>query len=253
MNWPIYTCAAMKRHSIRHNDQFIDYEITHRPAVTRRIHLEIDEAGELKVVAPKRMSRRAIQKTLQQRASHVARFLVRARSRQQDLVEFRYVSAERHLFMGQSYPLEIREQGGKRSSVVLSDGQILMKVPELTEERVRRTLANWYRQRAQQLFSARLDFYSQAATWTGGQAPPMRLRLMKRTWGSCSSKGMITLNPHLVKAPPECIDYVIAHEICHLKEHNHGKSFYALQEQLYPAWRASKTRLHNNGHIYLHM
>jgi predicted metal-dependent hydrolase len=80
----------------------------------------------------------------------------------------------------------------------------------------------------------------------------MRLRLMKKTWGSCSAKGVITLNPHLVKAPPQCIDYVIAHEICHLKEHNHGKGFYALQDQLYPDWREAKAHLRDKGHIYLH-
>ena len=80
----------------------------------------------------------------------------------------------------------------------------------------------------------------------------MRLRRMKRTWGSCSSQGLITLNPHLVKAPPVCIDYVIAHEICHLREHNHGKAFYALQEQLFPGWRAAKELLAARGHIFLH-
>ena len=72
-------------------------------------------------------------------------------------------------------------------------------------------------------------------------------------WGSCSSKGVITFNLHLVKAPPECIDYVVAHEVCHLREHNHGKAFYALQEKLYPRWREAKARLKAEGHIYLHL
>jgi predicted metal-dependent hydrolase len=80
----------------------------------------------------------------------------------------------------------------------------------------------------------------------------MRLRLMKRTWGSCSVSGVITLNPHLVKAPPECIDYVVAHEICHLREHNHGKAFYALQQQLYPGWKAAKDKLQRQAHVFLH-
>lgn len=81
--------------------------------------------------------------------------------------------------------------------------------------------------------------------------PAMRLRWMKRTWGSCSASGVITLNPHLVKAPPACIDYVIAHEVCHLEEHNHGKAFYALQERLCPDWRESKAALAAKSHLYL--
>jgi predicted metal-dependent hydrolase len=127
-----------------------------------------------------------------------------------------------------------------------------MTLQESTHDRVKTKLENWYRQQARQLFAERLAVYGQTAHWIGEEPPPMRLRRMKRTWGSCSSKGVITLNPHLVKSPPECIDYVIAHEVCHLREHNHGKDFYALQEQLFPGWRAAKTHLQTRGHIYLH-
>jgi len=243
----------MKRYSLSNDEQIIKYEIGHRPTVTRRIHLEINKGGDLQVIAPKRMSRRAIHKTLQQRAHHVARFLIKARARQQDLPEYFYSNGEKHLFMGRRYPLEILQRQGKRGKVSLADDRILVMVPETTQDKVRGMLENWYRQRAQQHFAERLTVYSRAAPWTEGEPPPMRLRRMKRTWGSCSSKGVITLNPHLVKAPVECIDYVIAHEICHLREHNHGKAFYVLQEQLYPGWREAKTRLGNNGHIYLHV
>ena len=243
----------MKRYTISNEDQFIHYEIRHRPAVTRRIHLEINKEGDLRVIAPRRMSRRAIHKTLQRRAHHVARFLIKARARQRDQPEFLYTSGEKHLFMGRHYPLEILQRHGKPVTVSLTDERIQVMVPESTHDRVRNKLENWYRQRAQQHFAERLAGYSQAAPWTSGESPPMRLRRMKRTWGSCSSKGVITLNPHLVKAPKECIDYVIAHEVCHLREHNHGKAFYALQERLYPGWRDAKAHLVNKGHIYLHM
>jgi len=247
----LFLCStlSMERHSIRYNDQLIDYEIAHRPAVTRRIHLEINDEGELRVVAPRRMSRRAINSTLQERAPHVARFLLRARARQRDLPELLYVSGEEHLLMGSRYPLELLE---RRGSVCLGAERIQVSVPHATRDTVRESLRGWYRQQAQQLFAERLAVYSQAAAWIRGHPPPMRLRRMKRTWGSCSSKGVITLNPQLVKAPPECIDYVIAHEVCHLKEHNHGKVFYALQEQLYPPWREAKDHLRTRGHIYLH-
>jgi predicted metal-dependent hydrolase len=242
----------MKRYTIYNNDWLIDYEILHRPAVTRRIHLEINKEGDLRVIAPKRMSRRAIHKTLQQRAGHVARFLIKARARQRDLPEYLYASGEKHLFMGRAYPLEILECNGKRGTVSLIDERIQLMVPEPAPDSIRNKLEQWYRQRAQQHFAERLAVYSQAAPWTEGESPPMRLRRMKRTWGSCSSKGVITLNPHLVKAPAECINYVIAHEVCHLREHNHGKAFYALQEQLYPGWREAKALLTARGHIFLH-
>ena len=243
----------MKQIRVKDNDQLIDYEILHRPRVTRRIHLEINDDGDLRVIAPRRMSRRAINKALQQKSDHVARFLIKARARQRDLPAYSYTSGELHLFMGRRYPLDVLECRGKRGTVRLTDERIQVMVPETTRDSVRNKLGNWYRQQAQQHFAERLAVYSQDAPWTEGELPSMRLRRMKRSWGSCSSKGMITLNPHLVKAPAESIDYVIAHEVCHLREHNHGKAFYRLQEQLYPGWREAKTHLVEQGHLYLHM
>src|SRR5690606_33372808 len=73
--------------------------------------------------------------------------------------------------------------------------------------------------------------------------PPMRILTMQTQWGSCSPNGRITLNPHLVKAPRECIDYVILHELCHIAEHNHSERFYRLMNQVMPKWEKTKERL----------
>jgi len=245
------TLKEYKIKPLQYNDQLIEYQIHHRPAVTRRIHLELNEDGSLLIIAPRRMSRLAIHKTLQQRVSHVARFLVDARSRLLERPVHRYVSGEEHLFLGQNHPLVVIEEPGKRGGVDLIDGQIRVTAPHARAQAISNKLIRWYRQQARQHFSSRLELISTAAFWTKGHAPPVRLRKMKRTWGSCSAEGVITLNTHLVKAPPECIDYVIAHELCHLQEHNHGKAFYALQEQLFPGWREAKAHLKTRAHIYL--
>jgi predicted metal-dependent hydrolase len=74
---------------------------------------------------------------------------------------------------------------------------------------------------------------------------------MKKQWGSCSPRGNILLNPHLVKAPRECIDYVILHELCHLKEHNHSPEFYRLLNQLMPDWKQIKAKLDGMAELLL--
>ncbi len=245
---------TLKKYQIKplqYNDQLIEYQVQHRPAVTRRIHLELNEDGGLRIIAPRRMSRRAIHKTLQQRVSRIARFLADARTKLRERPVYRYISGEQHLFLGQNHPLEVVEEPGQRGSVDLVNGQIRVIAPDVRAEAISNRLIRWYGQQARRHFNSRLELISESASWTNGQAPAMRLRKMKRTWGSCSAAGVITLNPHLVKAPPECIDYVIAHELCHLREHNHGKAFYALQEQLFPGWRAAKTHLQTRAHIYL--
>jgi hypothetical protein len=65
-------------------------------------------------------------------------------------------------------------------------------------------------------------------------------------WGSCTVDGTILLNPRLVTAPTHCVDYVILHELCHLKHHDHTKAFYRLLGTVCPGWQRSKERLERN-------
>lgn len=78
--------------------------------------------------------------------------------------------------------------------------------------------------------------------------PTLKLRFMKTRWGSMSSNNIITLNVNLIKAPIECINYVIFHEFCHIKHQNHGKNFYKLQEKFVPNYKEIKKEL-NSWHL----
>ncbi len=67
-------------------------------------------------------------------------------------------------------------------------------------------------------------------------------------WGSCTKDGTIFLNPLLIQVSPRCIEYVIAHELCHLVVHNHGPEFYRLLDRAMPDWRERKRRLELQNH-----
>jgi predicted metal-dependent hydrolase len=173
-------------------------------------------------------------------------------SRQQELPRRDYSNGETHWYLGENYPLEIVAARGGRGSVSLLEGHIRINAADRSPQAIKQQVVKWYRQQAGLHFSARIDAIAKNAAWTAGQAPPIRLRKMKRTWGSCSAKGMITLNPRLIKTPPACIDYVIAHELCHLEEMNHSKAFYTLQQSLCPQWREARTHLRAQAHVYMH-
>lgn len=103
-------------------------------------------------------------------------------------------------------------------------------------EALTRDLNLWYREQAQRLFEERLPLACQRFPET--LAPPeLRLRRMRRRWGSCTRSGRITLNTELVKLPLDVIDYVIVHELCHLFEFNHSPRFYQLVAQVMPDWK----------------
>ena len=95
---------------------------------------------------------------------------------------------------------------------------------------------------AKNIFHERLQSVLPKATWAEG-IPSFRIMTMKKQWGSCSTKGTLMLNPHLVKASKECIDYVITHELCHITHKKHDKKFTKLMESKIPHWEKVKEKL----------
>jgi predicted metal-dependent hydrolase len=116
--------------------------------------------------------------------------------------------------------------------------------------KIRSVLNDWYRQRARDVFAQRLAVIAEPLQWIH-ELPPLRLQFMSRQWGSCSPAGRITLNPWLVRAPREAIDYVLLHELCHLKHHNHSRAFYSMLDRHMPNWRKVKGLLDERAEEYL--
>jgi predicted metal-dependent hydrolase len=239
----------MQRLSIKTPSGPLEYTITHRPRVTKRLHMELDEKGGLVVVAPRHWSKRHINATLSQNTYRVERFVVRAR--QQQLAPLKYVHGEEHLYLGIRYPLMILTAEGRQTNVVFTGREIRIEIRKDSKADVRMVLQGWYRQQAQKVLHERFQFIKERAPWAKGRSIPLKLRKMKRTWGNCSSKDLIKLNTHLIKADLPVIDSVIAHELCHLEQMNHGKKFYILLESLNPDWRRDRNHLRVEGNVYL--
>ncbi|WP_373443252.1 YgjP-like metallopeptidase domain-containing protein [Legionella pneumophila 130b] len=110
-----------------------------------------------------------------------------------------------------------------KPQVKLVRGQLQIIASRNIEHR-RQLLSDWYKQKAFEVFSKRLDQLLSTAPWIK-ECPSINLRAMRSRWGSCAVNGKITLNTHLIKAPIACIDYVILHELCHHFEHNHSDKF----------------------------
>jgi predicted SprT family Zn-dependent metalloprotease len=117
-------------------------------------------------------------------------------------------------------------------------GELIVETGDPT--RAERLIADWYQRQAAQIFSQRLTVCFERVRAWGVAYPTLRVRRMKTRWGSCTGHGAITLNSRLVELPVDLIDYVILHELCHLREMNHGPRFYALLEGVCPTWKAQR-------------
>lgn len=157
--------------------------------------------------------------------------------------ERRFVSGETHVYLGRQYRLKVAKASvsdvkliGRYFRVQHSDPGDSSGISDL--------LRDWYVRHALALFTARVDHWlSECWALSLPEPPTLLVRPMTRRWGSCSKKGTITLNVDLVKVPLIYIDYVIVHELCHLKIHNHSPAFYRLLTRCMPDWRQRKERL----------
>lgn len=149
---------------------------------------------------------------------------------------------ETHYVLGEPLILHCRDDKGVD---VLLQGH-----PDDRSEAIEKRVMTWYRQQARQLFRERHQLWSARLESLGLSESSVEPRLMKRRWGSCRSNGRITINTHLIKYPLECVDTVIVHELCHLKEFNHSKRFYQLMDTAMPGWRRWDAMLNDLSQQY---
>ncbi len=238
-----------KKRFIEIKDNKIPYTLVR----TRRrtIGITIDINGEVKVSAPLRVSERQIKEILHKKADWIARKLNEVTEKNSNITCRQFVSGESLPYLGKEYVLEIEEKDLPRARVSLDGGVLYVSIaPGLSSEsrkqEIQEALIKWYRQRFSEVVKERIEKYSSRVN-----AAPNRVVIkdQKTIWGSCSKKGNINLNWKLVMAPPDIIDYVIVHELCHLKFMNHSKDFWGLVQSVIPDYNERRKWLRENGHM----
>jgi hypothetical protein len=154
----------------------------------------------------------------------------------------RYVGGETHLFLGRHYRLKIIKQNNEEVKLKGAYFYVMTPDPDNTQK-IKDLLDKWYKDHARTVFSLRLEECYKRAKKLNVPFPDISLRKMSRRWGSCSKAGDILLNTALVKASVYCIDYVIMHELCHLKVHSHDNGYFRLLSKYMPDWERRKDRL----------
>lgn len=160
---------------------------------------------------------------------------------QRKIYQKEYASGESFLYLGRQYKLVV--QRSKENKVSLAKGVLMVHTTKSTRDRkyTKKLLRGWYDQKTNKIFHDRYkDISSEFAL---GFVPQLVIREMPRRWGSFLDKNTMILNPKLIHASKDCIDYVIIHELCHIWYKNHDKNFYKLLKNKYPTWKKVKDKL----------
>ncbi len=238
------------RGALRYGDRSIAYSIVFAPSLVGKVRIHVHPNAEVEVEAPAETAESEISKAVQRRARWISKQLERAAEAQSFRLKREYVSGETHFYIGRRYQLKVDLSKKSAGQVRLKGGKIVVASRSSDPAAIRRRLRGWYLERGAEYFERRLDIVAASVAWLP-QSPGLKLIPMKKQWGSCSPDGKIHLNPSLIRAPSDCIDYVITHEICHLRERNHGNRFYDLLSQAMPNWEHVKARLDGMAELLL--
>lgn len=156
--------------------------------------------------------------------------------------ERQMVSGESHYYMGRRYRLALVESGSKSEVVLRNRSTIALYTRgELTAEQRERVLQRWYRERLNELVPPLLDKWQKAL---GVKVDDWGIKKMKTKWGSCNTRARrVWLNLELAKKPPECLEYLVAHELAHLLVRHHDERFNRLMDRHLPRWREIRKTL----------
>jgi predicted metal-dependent hydrolase len=242
-----------KNDSIKACGRTINYEIIYSKK-RRKAAIVVRPDLTVEFRAPHGLSREAIRDMVQKKAVWVWEKLDWFEANTLPSQEKRYADGEDYLYLGKEYPLKILlVEGIKKPSVSFSGSEINVLIPEEISEElkpalVKKAIWNFYSECAELEVGKFLKIYSEKLKVN---PPVFKVKYQKRRWGSCSTDNVLRINFQLIMAPPEQLEYVVVHELCHVKEKNHSAKFWKLVGELMPDYQVHRKSLKRDGWKYV--
>ena len=197
--------------------------------------------GEVRVAAPKRMAEGTVRNFIISRIGWIVRKRAELEGREVT-PQTQLVSGEVHYFQGRPHVLTVIEAAGRPGVIRVDESALQLRVRPGADTAARfRLLNTWYRQRLQEQLAPLVSRWQQRL---GIEVAELRIRRMRTRWGSCNARARrVCLNLDLIRKPPQCLEYVLVHELAHFFERRHNARFYGFMDRLLPDWRAQRAEL----------
>ena len=221
-------------------EEAIDYVLVRRRG-RRGVNFKVDESG-LTVSAPISMSLAQVEALARDSERWILKKVAEWRHRQVPVAAWHEGARLPFLGGGLALRLFTGRTGAEREKQ-----ELWVRTPAGTAAQVQRAVVGWYKRAAKEYLAERLARLSSQARIA---APHFILSSAVGRWGSCNSRREVRLTWRLMKAPPELIDYVVCHELAHLRHMDHSAAFWAEVERQCPDYRALRDRLQSTDHLY---
>lgn len=206
----------------------IEFTIIKQKRKTAKI--EVDNSLQVIIKVPMRMTKRQIEQLI---ASHHEWIETTVRRKREFIMTQDWYYSGRLLFKGKYWNVERKSTSFDNFGIDFSDKGFII-VSDGSEKMERQLVANYFRNSAREELSELVKFYAEKL---GVEYHKITIRNQATRWGSCSSKGNLSFNLRIMCAPKEMIEYVVLHEVMHLKHFNHSQAFWSAIEEIMPNYK----------------
>ncbi len=224
----------------------IQYQIVRRPRRKKTLEITVDSPGIVTVAAPVETPGDRIEATVRKRAKWIVK---RNGTTTQAPPRRRFVSGESLPYLGRSVRLTVRTTDREAVKIRFHHWQFDVEIPnslsgDERREAARAAFEQWYRERAAQKLPDRVD---RIASLLGVRPKEILIRDQRKRWASCAIDGTLRFNWRVIMAAPALIDYLVAHELAHLKVRGHSSEYWEVVAQAIPDYRQRRERLRETG------
>ena len=205
----------------------------------KTLALEINDKAELIVRAPLSLSQRSLDAFLREKLNWIIKKQEEMRLRQSLLVR-QFTLGESFLFLGKDYELRVAKQS---PALALSD---YFYISDKYLNSVKAVFSYWYKDQALEKIRERVFYYANKYDFKFAK---IKISSATKRWGSCSSQKNLNFAWNLIMAPQFVIDYVVVHELVHLKHLNHSTRFWNMVADIFPDYQIAKDWLNKNGYL----
>ena len=224
----------------------INYILSRSKKRKRTLSLRIMQDGRIIMQVPYRTTQAEIDSFFNSKTDWVRKKLTeRADNSKRDAVKpIAFIPGDKFLYLGEWYPLEFQNTNGSRTPLGLSWGTFVLD--ETKADRARDLFIKWYKDEAKRLLTDRVNYYSKNL---GLSPKDIKITSALLRYGSCSPDNKLSFTWRLVMSPLAVIDYVIIHELMHIKEKNHSGRFWSIVEAAMPDYKKHRHWLREHGHL----
>ncbi len=214
----------------------------------RTVRIRVAAADRLEVAAPVGLADAELARLLEGRKAWIARQLAKLAAMAASPLNAAVEPGAEVLYLGRPRRLTVLQGSTARAAVTLEAKRLFVQLPAGPaagrEAALTAALRRWYAEQARAVLTERTTYWA-GVLCVGPQR--IFIREQKSRWGSCSSRGNLSYNWRAVMAPPAVVDYLVIHELCHMKEPNHSAAFWALVGQADPLYKEHRKWLRSNG------